>query len=84
MKQINRKRIVFIKQSMLRSGTTALHAFHNRSHVKVTANSHRLIGLVELLGPELVALKWLTHKVFMIWRPSDSINTSLSKIYFLQ
>ena len=74
MKQINRKRIVFIKQSVPGSGTTALRAFHNRTHVTVPANSHRLIGLTELLEPALVALKWFTRKVFMIWRPSDSIK----------
>ena len=74
MKQINRKHIVFIKQSAPRSGTTALRAFHNRSHVKVTAISHSLIGLAELLGPVVVDLKWFTRKVFMIWRPSDFIK----------
>ena len=35
--EINRKHIVFIKQSAPRSGTTALRVFHNRNHVKVTA-----------------------------------------------
>ena len=74
MKQINKIHIDFIKQFAPRSGTTALHAFHSRSHVKVTANSHDLIGLAELLGPALVDLKWFTRKVFTIWRPSDSIK----------
>ena len=74
MKQIKIKHIDFIKQCVPRSGTTALRAFLNRSHVKVTANSHDLIGLVELFGPALVDLKWFTRKVFTIWIPSDSIK----------